>query len=110
VAECGSLGRKKDAAVKSMGAVSPAALSNPRITPVIIPGRDWGRTILLIVCQRVAPTDMLTTRNDWGTARNASSAVLMISGRVIIERVNDPAKILVPNLKNITNIPKPNNP
>jgi hypothetical protein len=108
--EFGNLGRKKAAAVNRIGAVSPAARSNPRITPVMIPGKDCGMTIFRMVCQRVAPTEMLTTLNSCGTALKASSAVLMITGSVIIDRVKDPARILVPNLRKITNIPNPNSP
>jgi hypothetical protein len=36
--DLGRSGKKKAAAVKSIGAVSPAARSKPRITPVRIPG------------------------------------------------------------------------
>ncbi len=108
--ELGNLGKKNAAAVKRMGAVSPAARSSPRMTPVMIPGNDCGKTILRIVCHLVAPTEILTTRNDCGTARKASSDVLMMTGRVMIDRVKEPANMLVPNLRKITNKPNPNKP
>ncbi len=52
-----------------------------------------------MVCQRVAPSEMLTTRKDCGTARSASSVVLMITGRVMIDRVSEAARMLVPKLQ-----------
>src|SRR3989304_539915 len=94
--EPGRRGRKNEAAVNKRGAVSPAARSSPRIIPVRIPGRAWGRIIRRIVCHFVPPNDMLTTRNDWGTDRKDSSAVLMIMGKVMIEGVRDPASKLTP--------------
>jgi hypothetical protein len=108
--EDGKRGRKKAATVKRIGAVSPAARSSPSMTPVNIPGRAWGNTILRIVCNFVAPTEKLTVRNAWGTDFNASSVVLIITGRVMMESVRDPAKILVPNCRKRTNNPKPNKP
>jgi hypothetical protein len=108
--EDGKRGKKKAATVNNIGAVSPAALSRPKMTPVNIPGRAWGITILLIVCHLVAPTEILTVLKDWGTARSASSVVLMMTGKVMIERVSDPARMLVPNCKKRTNNPKPKRP
>lgn len=95
--EDGRRGRKKAATVKRIGAVSPAARSNPKMTPVNMPGKACGRIILRIVCHFVAPTETLTVRNACGTDLNASSVVLIITGNVIMERVRDPANMLVPN-------------
>src|SRR5512143_1350066 len=53
---------------------------------------------------------MLTVRNDCGTARKASSEVLMITGRVMIESVSEADRMEVPNLRNRTNSPSPNKP
>ncbi len=106
----GSCGRKKAAPVNMIGAVSPAARSKPRITPVRMPGMASGRTTLRMVCQRVPPREMLTTRKDWGTVRRASSAVVMITGRVIMARVIEAARMLVPKPKKSTNKPSPNRP
>ena len=103
IGEWAGCGRKKAAPVNRIGAVSPAARSSPRMTPVIMPGSAWGRTILRMVCQRVAPSEMLTTRNDCGTARRASSAVLMMTGRVMMDRVSEAARMLVPNFRKRTN-------
>jgi hypothetical protein len=80
------------------------------MTPVRMPGNASFRTMRRIVCQRVAPTEMLTVRNACGTARSASSDVLMMTGMVMIERVNEAARMLVPNLRKRTNSPNPNNP
>jgi hypothetical protein len=76
--------------VNRMGAVSPAARSSPRMTPVNIPGKASGSTIRWIVCQRVPPREMLTVRNACGTDRRASSAVLMMTGSVMIESREPP--------------------
>ena len=72
--EPGRRGRKNAAPVNRMGAVSPAARSRPRITPVRMPGRACGRTMRRMVCHLVPPRLMLTTRKLCGTARSASSA------------------------------------
>ena len=108
--EWGKRGRKKAAPVNRIGAVSPAARSNPRITPVSMPGNASLRTIRLIVCQRVAPSEMLTVRNAWGTERNDSSAVLMMTGKVMIESVKEAARMDVPKFKKMTKRPRPNKP
>ncbi len=76
----------------------------------MIPGSACGSTTRRIVCQRVPPRLVLTSRNDWGTARRASSAVLMITGSVIVPSVSDPATIDVPKLRKMTNRPKPKRP
>ena len=44
--ELGSFAVKNAAAVNIIGAVSPAALPMPRIDPVSIPGKAFGKTIL----------------------------------------------------------------
>ena len=44
--EAGRLGRKNTAAVNMMAAVSPAALDNPRMEPVRMPGRAEGSSTL----------------------------------------------------------------
>ncbi len=36
--------------------------------------------------------------------------MLIITGRVMMDKVNEPAKMLVPNWRKMTNIPNPNNP
>jgi hypothetical protein len=45
-----------------------------------------------MVCQRLAPSETLTTRKLFGTARSASSVVLMITGNVMIESVSEAAE------------------
>ena len=93
-----------------MGAVSPAARPKPRITPVRMPGSAWGSTWWRIVCQREAPRLRLTVRNCCGTARIASSVVLMTTGSVMMPKVSDPARIDVPKPINSTNAPRPKSP
>ena len=48
--------------------------------------------------------------NELGTERRASSVVLMITGRVMMDNVREAARMLVPNLRKITNMPRPNSP
>ena len=93
-----------------MGAVSPAARSSPRITPVMMPGSALGSTTLRMVCHFVPPRLMLTVRKLCGTDRSASSAVLMITGSVMIASVSDPARIDDPMPSASTNSPSPNRP
>ena len=49
----GRRGRKKTAPVNRIGAVSPAARSSPRMTPVRMPGKASFKTMRRMVCQRV---------------------------------------------------------
>ena len=69
-----------------------------------------GSTTFRIPCQRVPPRLALTVRNSIGTARSASSDVLMMTGSVIIASVSEPATMDVPNRMNSTNSPSPNRP
>ncbi len=108
--EVGRFGWYTTAAVNRIGAVSPAARSRPKITPVVIPESAWGRTMRRIVCQRVPPNEMLTTRNALGTVRRASSEALIITGSVMIPNVSPPAMTLTPNFMKITKAPSPNKP
>ncbi len=80
------------------------------MTPVMMPGRAWGSTTVRMPCQRVPPRLALTVRNSVGTARSASSAVLMMIGSVMMARVSEPARIEVPKRRNSTNMPRPNRP
>ena len=80
------------------------------MTPVMMPGRAWGSTTLRMVCHWVPPRLTLTVRKLCGTARSASSAVLMITGSVMIASVSEPARIDVPKPRNSTNKPSPNRP
>ena len=58
------------------------------MTPVMMPGSACGSTMVRIACQRVPPRLTLTVRNSVGTARSASSAVLMITGSVMMASVS----------------------
>ncbi len=62
------------------------------MTPVSTPGKACGSTMRQMVCQRLAPSETLTTRKLFGTARSASSVVLMITGNVMIESVSEAAE------------------
>ena len=76
----------------------------------MMPGSACGSTTVRMPCQRVPPRLALTVRNSVGTARSASSAVLMITGSVMIASVSEPARIEVPKRRNSTNRPSPNRP
>ena len=71
---------------------------------MIMPGMACGNTWWRIVCQRVAPRLWLTMRKRCGTDKIASSAVVIITGRVkdIIIRKGEniaPFEVEVPLLK-----------
>ena len=107
------VGRNRDektTAVNMIGAVSPAALPIQRIAPVTIPGTAGGRTTLLIVCHRVAPSARLPSRNVCGMVFNDSSVVRMTVGRIISARVICPASNDTPTLRKRTMKANPNNP
>src|SRR6266542_2297660 len=80
------------------------------MTPVKIPGNASFTTMRLFFYQHGAHREILTVRNACGTERSASSAVLMMTGSVMIESVREAARIDVPKFKKRKNNPKPNSP
>ena len=92
---------KVGAPTRISGAVSPIARDSARITPVAMPGMAAGRTCFQIVCHWVAPSASDPSRIDGGTARIASRAVMITTGRTRSPRVSAPAS---------TTRPKPNGP
>ena len=99
---------KNTAPVNMMGAVSPAVRDTCRMTPVRMPLMELGSTMPLMVCQRVAPTFQQASRNDIGTAASASLVLAMITGRVMMARVSEAARIDRPMRANSTKAPSPN--
>ena len=93
-----------------MGAVSPAARDTCRITPVRMPLIELGRTMVRMVCQRVAPMFQHASRNDIGTAASASRVLVMMTGSVITASVQEAASRHLPRPANSTNAPTPNSP
>ncbi len=91
-----------------IGAVSPAARLTCRITPVRIPLTELGRTIVRMVCQRVAPTFQQASRNAIGTEASASLVLAMMTGRVMIARVSEADRIEFPSRAAYTKAPRPN--
>ena len=69
------------APTRMSGAVSPIARDSARITPVAMPGSAPGRTCFQIVCHCVAPRASEPSRIDGGTARIASRATMITTGR-----------------------------
>ncbi len=63
-----------------------------------------------MVCQRLAPSDRLTTRKWRGTLSSASRDEVMITGRIMMPRVSDPDRIEAPKRKKVTKMPRPNRP
>ena len=61
-----------------------------------------------MVCQRVAPIFQHASRKDRGTACRDSREATMTTGNVMMARVKLAARMLVPNLKKMTNAPRPN--
>ena len=61
---------------------------------------EFGRTMLQMVCQRVAPTFQQASRNCRGTAASASLVEAMMTGSVITARVSAAAMMdFFPSLK-----------
>ena len=81
-----------------------------RITPAIIPGTAAGSTILKIVRSFPAPSPKLPSLYVSGTDFNASSVVLIISGRIIMDMVKAPARMEYPHLSADTKNNIPNRP
>ncbi len=63
------------------GAVSPIARDKASIPPVKMPGIAAGRTTFNIVCHFVAPIPNEASLKSRGTARMASWAATMMTGR-----------------------------
>jgi len=86
------LNRSDDPApITSSGAVSPIARDSARITPVAMPAIEPGRTCFQIVCHCVAPSAIEPSRIDGGTARIASRATMITTGRTSSESWMPPA-------------------
>ena len=79
-------------AVKNNAADSPITRPIESITPESIPGIALGSITLYKVWNLVAPSPSDASLYDGGTTFKDSSVVLIITGKIIIERVNDPAK------------------
>ena len=92
------------------GAVSPIARDIAKILPVKIPGIAAGRTTRKIVCHFVAPIPYEASRCSLGTARMASCAATIITGKINKLIVKPAAKTLLPSPIMRTKIVKPSNP
>jgi len=101
-------GLKNTAPVNMIGAVSPAARDTCKITPVRMPLIELGRTMWRMVCKRVAPTFQHASRKAFGTAAKASLVLAMMTGRVMIARVREAARMDLPSRAKSTNAPSPN--
>ena len=66
-----------------------------------------GRTIVRMVCHRLAPIFQQASRNENGTAASASFVLVMITGSVMIASVHDAASTDRPKPANNTNAPTP---
>ncbi len=60
-----------------------------------------------MVCHRVAPMFQQASRNALGTAWRDSRVATMTTGRVMMARVREAARMLVPNSKKRTKAPTP---
>ena len=78
-------------AVKSNGAVSPAARAMASRMPVVIPFSAVGSMILSVVFQRGMPIARPASRYDWGTSRIISSVVRVTVGIMSIASATPPA-------------------
>ena len=68
-----------------------AARQTSRMTPVRMPLKELGRTMVRIVCQRDAPMFQQASRKATGTEASASFVAAMMTGRVMMPRVRDAA-------------------
>ncbi len=64
------------------------------MVPVRIPGSAMGSTWWRTTCQRVAPSPYAACRMESGTARMASWAAMMMTGRINSDRVSAPERML----------------
>jgi len=80
------------------------------MTPVSIPGKAVGKTILLIVSHLLAPKESDASRIECGTAAKASCEAEIIKGRARIPSVRLPESIETPKPKKLTNTAKPKSP
>ncbi|MNN01792.1 hypothetical protein D3C81_1144200 [compost metagenome] len=72
---------------------SPKARAIPSTTPVNKDGIVVGSTVRYKVCQRVAPSAYDPSFNPEGSAANASVAIDVIVGRIMIDSTVAPAAI-----------------
>lgn len=86
----GSLGRKKTATVKIIGAVSPMILPIANMTPEMVIGIENGKEILERVCNFEAPKAYEPSIRSLGTFFNPSSVALTMIGRERRDRVKAP--------------------
>ena len=68
---------------------------------------ELGRTMVRIVCQRLAPMFQQASRNACGTAASASRVLVMITGNVMMASVQEAAITERPNPANSTKAPTP---
>src|SRR5699024_3536047 len=92
------------------GAVSPIALDNARMIPVIIPGIAAGSMILETVCHLVAPIPMEASRTNPGTALIASCAATTITGMIMSASVRPAAITELSTDTCLTNYVRPTSP
>jgi hypothetical protein len=81
-----------------------------RMTEVSIPGSADGRTTWTVVCNFVAPNAREPSRNESGIVFKASSVVLIITGNIIMLKVNPPAIIDWPKFNMRENTISPKSP
>jgi len=93
---------KRRLRLKRIGGVSPAARSNQN-HPVMMPGKACGKDDVAASPASASLPDWRSRSELWGTARSASSAVLMITAGHD-GQVKRPGQMEVPILKNSTNI------
>src|SRR5688500_17445857 len=90
-----------------IGAVSPAVRETCRMTPVRMPLMELGRTMDLMVCQRVAPTFQQASRKVTGTDASASLVEAMMTGNVMTAKVREAAIMERSSGAKSTNAPRP---
>ena len=77
-------------AVKSSGAVSPAARATASSEPVISPGSAVGSTTRIVTRQRGVPSASAASRSPSGTSSSTTSAERVTTGSISSARAIEP--------------------
>ena len=98
------------APIVMMGAVSPIARDMPMITPVRMPGIEYGTMWSRTVCHLVAPTANAPSRIIAGIERMASRVATITTGRIKSASVRPAVCTLWPSPNAYTNRPSARRP
>ena len=72
--------------------VSPIARPRPSIAAPVMPAREYGRTAMRIISQRVAPSASAASLCSTGTVAITSREIAETIGRIMIARISPAMK------------------